>query len=104
MQNDELGKIILENVRVLQKVGWRGLIRTLRQRGDLRVQPAAMKGHPAGRMLRRLEKEGVPAVMTTPPWSEDTIDQRVARGSHQSCIQHLEFLREELLEFTQKGF
>ena len=104
VQNDELGKIILENVQVLQQVGWRGLIRKLRQRGDIQLHPEVTKNHPAGPMLKRLEKEGVPAIMTTPHWSQDTIDQRVSHGSHQSCLQYLEFLREELLEFTQKGF
>ena len=102
LKKDELGKIVLQNLRVLRRLGWRRLIRTLRQRGDLQVDPALP--HPAGPLLQRLQHEGAPAVMTTPPWSRATLDERVARGSHQSCAEYLDFLREELLEFSQKGF
>jgi hypothetical protein len=51
-----------------------------------------------------MAKEGVPVVLKTPPWTDEVLDERVQRGSHKSCDEHLEFLREEMLEFVQKGF
>ena len=39
-----------------------------------------------------------------PPWSEKLLAQRVKQGSHQSCKEHKPFLREEMLDFVEKGF
>ena len=104
IQQDDLGKIVLENTRLLKTLGWRGLIRQRRGRGDLQINDSVLQGHPATPLLHRLADEGAPAVMTTPPWSQEVLDARVQRGSHQSCQENLAFLREELLEFSAKGF
>lgn len=42
--------------------------------------------------------------MSDAPWSEATLDEKVARGSHKSCDDHMEFLREEFLDFVTKNF
>lgn len=99
---DDLGKIVSANVRVLHRIGWRRLLKKLRPRGDLRIHPQL--GHPAQALLTRLSMEGAPAIVSTPPWTPATIDARIQRGSHQSCYDHLDFLRAELLEFSHKGF
>ena len=104
LQQDELGKRIRNNTRLLRQLGWRGLIRELRQRGDLEIQDDVVGDHPAKELLHRLAVEGAPAVMKTKAWSRSQISERIARGSHKSCQDHMPFLREELLEFDQKGF
>ena len=51
-----------------------------------------------------MSQEGVPAVLKTAPWTPSTLQERVERGSHKSCQDHLTFLREELQEFMQDGY
>jgi len=104
VQNDDLGKLIQAHVDLISNCGWRRLVRRLRGRGDLRGDSSLLQGHPATELLLRMKECGVPAVMTTEPWSDELLDERVARGSHKSCDDHLGFLREELLDFVQKGF
>jgi hypothetical protein len=71
-------------------------------RGDLR--PTLPDCHPAICLLKRLGKDGVPVLMQTPPWSPELRQARLDRGSHKSCDDHFEFVREEMLEFVEKGF
>ena len=61
----------------------------------MKIQQEVNK-HPAKQLLQR--------VMKTKAWSQATISEQIARGSHKSCDEHLEFLREEMLEFDRKGF
>ena len=102
-QKDALGKLVAEHVQLLAAKGFDGTVRELRRRGDLEITDTAA-WHPASPLLKRLAKTGAPAVMSTKPWSRRTIEKRIRRGSHQSCRAHLDFLREEMLEFVRKGF
>lgn len=104
VQLDELGKLVAENTCLLQSLGLRGLIDKLRGRGDLKVTQEVIDSHPAGSLLQQLQTKGAPAIMSTPPWSDEEINERVKRGSHKSCLSELQFLREEMLEFSKKGF
>ena len=104
MQEDELGELIDYYVAAVDSVGWPRLLQALRGRGDLHISAHALKHHPAASYLRRLQRHGAPAVLKTKPWSQSTLKSRIKRGSHQSCQDHLQFLREELLDFMQKGF
>jgi len=104
VKDDDLGKIIIQHCAVLLRYGWREFLRTIRGRGDLQIDEAALRGHPATKFLVRLGQVGAPAVMSTAPWSEATLDERVARGSHQSCQDNMEFLREEFLDFVTRNF
>ena len=70
----------------------------------MRLNHQQVRHHPSYHLLLQLQREGAPAVLSTQPWSQRILDARIQRGSHQSCLQFLEFLREELLDFTQKGF
>lgn len=100
---DELGKSIELLLDDLETLGWDQLLAKQRGRGDLKLQPL-VRSHPAYQLLSRLQATGAPAISTTPPWSSRKLNRRIRRGSHQSCRSHLSFLREELLDFTQKGF
>ena len=102
-RNDELGKLIRAHTDYLLEHGWEALVRKVRGRGDLKVRGQA-RAHTAGPLIERIERDGVPVVIGTPPWSEATLDERIERGSHKSCDEYLDFLREEMLEFAQKGF
>ena len=103
MLDDELGKLIASHVAALHDIGWPALRHAIRGRGDLRVQHLA-KSHPAFELLKRLEVTGAPATMSTAPWSQRKLNRLIRRGSHQSCREYLSFLREELFDFTSKGF
>ena len=104
LQEDDLGKLIAEHVDLLNEIGWPRLLRRLRGRGDLKVNSKALRFHPARHFLQRLQSTGAPAVLRTDPWPQHILDARVNRGSHESCTEYLDFLREELLDFTRKGF
>ena len=75
----------------------------MRPRGDVLLQHGG-KQHTALVPLSSCAKNGVPVVTSTAPWSEKLLAQRVKRGSHQSCEEHKPFLREEMLDFVNKGF
>jgi len=103
VRNDELGKLISEHTTKFLNASWEKYVSGLRGRGDIEIGELAMS-HAASEWLRTVSRNGVPAVMATAPWTEDLIDERVKRGAHQSCDEHLEFLREEILDFVRKGF
>ena len=42
--------------------------------------------------------------MLAPPWELKVLEQRLKRGSHKSCNENLDFIREEMLDFVKKGF
>jgi hypothetical protein len=54
--------------------------------------------------LEHLRKRGANVTLTTPPWDEQRVDEILKRGSHKSAVEYADFLREELLDFVQKGF
>ena len=88
----------------LTRKGWRLFLRDVRKRGDIKINFQDFRPHPAADLLTRLGKEGAPAILSCEPWSQATLDERVARGSHNSCDDHLDFLRTELFDFVDKGF
>ena len=102
LQEDELGKLIAYYVSVLKSIGWPRLLKRLRGRGDLDVKIQGL--HKAAPLLERLQRHGAPALLKSKPWPTKLLDARIKRGSHQSCQDHLLFLREELLDFMHKGF
>ena len=104
LQEDELGKLIDYYDSMLTTIGWPQLLQTLRGRGDLQVTQQTLQSHPAAPLLLRLQQQGAPAVLKSKPWSAKVLASRLRRGSHQSCQDHLAFLREELLDFMKKGF
>ena len=101
--DDELGKMININVLNLERHGWSEMVRLAENDGDLRISGVTNE-HPATPLLQHIGRSGVPVKMETPPWTQEVKDERFAYGSHNSCREHLEFLREEMLEFAKKGF
>ena len=60
--------------------------------------------HPASRLLVSFRDHGMPVVTSTTGWSDSDIDARLQRGSHKSTEDHIDFVREEMADFAQKGF
>ena len=96
----ELGKCIARDVALLNKLGWKRFVAARRHRKDLADLHI---NHPAKRLLMTYKNQGVPAKVTTPPWSPERIRQAVTRGPHRSCEEHTEFLAEEFVSMIQKG-
>jgi hypothetical protein len=66
---DGLGKYVLSHSEMLQDQGWMVLVWKVQGHGDIKVQPSICNLHPAGHLLRWIGKCGVPARMTTKPWT-----------------------------------
>ena len=101
-QRDELGKHIAADSSILEKDGFEHLVTTRRGKSDF----GKVKGlkHKAARYLQHLKKRGANVVLKTPPWSVERLEETIKRGPHKSSDEHAEFLREELLDFVEKGF
>jgi hypothetical protein len=87
---------------LLQRVGWNKFVDIKRGQPDLHVQ-GQIRAHPANRLLTCLERSGAPVLLRTPPWSKEQQDSTMERGPHKSSIEFAEFLKEELVDFIQKG-
>ena len=72
-----------------------------RQRGDFTNLETL--DHPAARLIDFYRKRGVPAKMSTPPWSAQRVAEALSRGPHKSCADSTEFLQEECADMVSKG-
>ena len=98
---DELGKLIERDVALLKDCSFEDLVRSRRARGDL--NDMNQLPHPAKRLLRQYKHRGAPVVLSTPPWSQERLEQALHRGPHKSCEEYSEFLREEFVSMINKG-
>jgi hypothetical protein len=103
VQEDELSKYIAADSAVLESSGFEKLVKLRRGKSDFGRNVKKIK-HKAARYLHHLEKRGANVVLKTPPWSLERLEETIKRGPHKSSEEHAEFLREELLDFVQKGF
>ena len=104
VREDKLGKYVEGHTHRYVEMDWREFVREARGAGDLRISEEARSSHPAGDMLMQFERNGVPVALSSAPLDDKLKKQRAARGPHKSCRDHLEFLREELLDYVEKGF
>ena len=100
---DSLGEHAKLHSRLFLSGDLDAAVRSTRPRGDVLLQHGE-KQHAASVPLSSCAKNGVPVVTSTASWSEKLLAQHVKRGSHQSCKEHKPFLREEMLDFVNKGF
>ena len=96
----DLGKCIDDAVTALKKLGWEGLVKERRGRGDLGDLDT---NHPATRLLKVYKSRGAPVKLKTKPWSIARIDAAMKRGPHKSCFEHLDFLQEEFVGMIGKN-
>ena len=102
---DKLGTFIRLHSKRFEEFRWEELVRSIRNRGDLEVQQRGTDDpHPALNLLKTFQRTGVPVVMSTAPWNSKRRTKHVRRGAHQSCKDHLGFIRTEMLNFVEKGY
>ena len=101
-QEDELSKYIAADSAVLASFGFDNLVKLRRGKSDF-GEVKKIK-HKASRYLQHLKERGANVVLQTPPWNLKRLEETIKRGPHKSSEEHAEFLREELLDFVQKGF
>jgi hypothetical protein len=101
MTSEELGELIMRDVELLSRVGWRSFVKHRRGRGDFSSLDNV--NHPARRVLMHLKHRGAPVKFTTPPWTTEQIDKAIRRGPHKSCNEYIDFLDEEFIDMIRKG-
>jgi hypothetical protein len=74
------------------------------QRGPSDICPDVHQlPHQAARLLSHLGRRGCSVPLSSPPWTIAQNDAAMARGSHKSALQHLDFLEHEFVEMMDKG-
>ena len=84
-------------------VGFERLVRERRKRSNFHPKVKLLR-HKAARLLDHLRKRGANVTISTPPWDEARLEATMERGPHKSADEYVDFLREEFLDFVQKGF
>ena len=97
----ELGEYIARDVKLLQQLGWSGLVKQRRPVSDF--SSLQNVHHPAKRLLSFYKNRGAPVKFSTPPWTRRQVQRALSRGPHKSCFEHLDFLKEEFVDMIKKG-
>jgi hypothetical protein len=97
-----LGEYIAQDSALLKSVGWNRFVELKRGRPNLQVR-GPVKDHPADHILTCLEQVGAPVNLSTAPWSQERQELTLKRGPHKSADEFADFLKEELVDFIQKG-
>lgn len=58
--------------------------------------------HPARELLQHLELVGATAAQTTPSWTPSRLQGVMQRGPHKSAYEHVDFLRNEMVDMIDK--
>ena len=56
--------------------------------------------HPAGPMIEKLQKHGMPVVLKPPPWTIAPCNEAMQYGTHSSASDHNTYLRDEDMEMV----
>ena len=96
-----LGEYIDRDVKLLQQLGWQGLVAHHRPRCDFSSLDNVL--HPARRLLSLYKHRGAPVKVSTSPWTTTQLQRALKRGPHKSCHDHLPFLHEEFVDMIAKG-
>ena len=59
--------------------------------------------HPDQRLLKFDKNQGAPFKMVTKPWFQDHISAALVQGGHRLCMEHPEFLHEEVHNIILKS-
>ncbi|KAL3823171.1 hypothetical protein ACHAXA_010055 [Cyclostephanos tholiformis] len=97
----EIGELIARDVRLLQRLGRRGLIAHCRPTVDFSTLDNVH--HPARRLLQHYKHHSAPVKFSTAPWSQKQVMRALVRGPHKSCQDHLSFLQDEFVDMIHKG-
>jgi len=97
----DLGECISRNVKLLDKLGWHGLVAHRRPTSEF--SSLSNVNHPARRLLKLYKYRGAPVKFATPPWTCQQIIRALHRGPHKSCHDLIAFLQEEFKDMMSKG-
>ena len=97
----DIGEFIDRDVKLLQQLGWRGLVTLRRPRGNFASLNNVL--HPACRLLHLYKHHGAPVKFSTPPWTRHQVQRALRRGPHKSCHDYVDFLHEEFTDMINKG-
>lgn len=100
----QLGKCAYRAAKRVRQLGWVRFIKQLQHPIDL-APNLHLLNHPAGPLLQRLSRSGVPAPSSGPPWTLQQKDAVFARGPHVSANRLFrDFLQADMLDYVKKGF
>jgi hypothetical protein len=102
-QSEDLGAYIDRDSKRLQEIGFERLVAERRGRSDFSSGMLDLP-HKASTFLHHLKHHGATVSLSTPPSDKKRMEDTIKRGPHKSANEYAEFLREELLDFVQKGF
>ena len=54
--------------------------------------------------MKHIQDHGAIVETTTKLWEHSKIEERLRRGSHSSVDEHVDFVRDEMADFAEKGF
>lgn len=103
VQLDKLGKKILHDNLHVSEHGLLHLLQKRKDRGDW-GQLEVVQSHPAWRLLNHYKHHGTPVTLADAPWTNDELQQAIARGPHKSAYEHQDFLREDMADMVDKGY
>jgi hypothetical protein len=78
-------------------------VRSFRTRSHFHQDVGTIE-HPAAKFLDYLHINGAPIRMQDDNWSREILQERAARGPHQSTKAHVDFVRDEMADFNDKSF
>ena len=99
---DKLGKLIARDTLVLRTRGLHHLLHSRRGANDWGPLQQA-RNHPASRLLRHYKRHGAPVTLADAPWSQAELEASIQRGPHRSAYEYMEFLREDMADYVDKG-
>ena len=102
-QGNQLGELVNKLSSTLSSLSWTSFVNATRGRSCIAPLVDSLP-HPASSLLEELRRVGAPIVYTTPEWSLEQRDAAMARGSHKSASEHLEFLEEEMVDMVNKRY
>ena len=101
---DQLGKSIQTVIDLFHAApDWTSFIQQLRHQPELPTNIGTIP-HPAGLLLQRIRRSGIPVLQHTHPWTQQEKDHAITRGSHPSAKAHSEFLRDEMAAMMEQRF
>ena len=101
---DSLGKALESSVQRLRaSSGWETFV--LQTRGAQHIRENVHNvPHPAADLLKRIRDHGAIVETATEPWERSKIEERLRRGSHNLVNKNVDFIRDEMADFAEKGF
>ena len=101
---DSLGKALEQSViRLRASAVWDAFV--LQTRGAWHIRDDVHNvPHPAANLMKCIQDHRATVETTTEPWERSKIEKRVCRGSHSSIDEHVDFVRDEMADFADKGF